>query len=199
MAARIKIRKGSPADAGLLAELMNAAGEGIPAYLWAQSAGPQADPIAYGARRVQRDEGAFSYANTHLAVIGDAPAGMLLSYHLPDPYELDAQADVPAIVRPALELEAHVPGSWYVNAVATGAPHRGRGVATALMRHAERLARKAGADRLSLIVAEQNAPARELYRRLGYAPVARRAVVAFPGFPHGGDWVLMGKDLPEAR
>ncbi len=193
MAARVGIRPGTPADGRFLAELMNAAGEGIPAHLWAELAGPGADSIACGAQRVQRGEGAFSYRNTHVAEVDRAPAGMLLSYRLPDPYEIEAQGDVPAIVRPALELESLVPGSWYVNAVATATALRGQGIATELMQYAERLAREAGAEAVSLIVAEGNTPAHRLYVGLGYQPVARRATVPFPGFPHAGDWLLMRK------
>ncbi|MEX0607632.1 MAG: GNAT family N-acetyltransferase [Halofilum sp. (in: g-proteobacteria)] len=48
---------------------------------------------------------------------------------------------------------------------------------------------------MSLIVAEQNSPARRLYERLGYRDAARRARMFFPGFPHEGDWLLMRKDL----
>ena len=59
------------------------------------------------------------------------------------------------------------------------------------MAHALRLAAAAHCRELSLIVAEQNLAAVALYRRLGYAAVARRPVVAVPGFGHGGDWVLM--------
>jgi ribosomal protein S18 acetylase RimI-like enzyme len=44
---------------------------------------------------------------------------------------------------------------------------------------------------MSLIVAGQNAPAVALYGRLGYLERARRPVVAFAGFEHGGDWILM--------
>lgn len=63
------------------------------------------------------------------------------------------------------------------------------------MARAERLAEEAGADTVSLIVAEQNSPARRLYERLGYRDAARRARMFFPGFPHEGDWLLMRKDL----
>lgn len=195
MTGAIRIRRGDVADSGLLAGLMNAAGEGIPAYLWSRMAGPETDPIEYGARRVQRSEGAFSYTNTHVALIGDAPAGMLLGYPLPDPYDLASLDDVPEVVRPALELESRVPGSWYVNAVATVESFRRRGVATALLRHAEDLAHAAGAPSVSLIVAEDNEGARRLYDALDFDTVARRATVAFPGCAHEGDWLLLAKTL----
>jgi hypothetical protein len=32
-----------------------------------------------------------------------------------------------------------------------------------------------------------------LYRRMGYAPIAREKVIEFPGCAHGGDWVLLVK------
>lgn len=191
MAAGIRIREGTADDSRQLAELMNAAGEGIPAYLWSQMAAPGVDPLDFGTRRVQQCEGGFSYTNTHVAVVDGAFAGMLLSYRLPDPYDLAAFDDVPEIVRPALELESLVPGFWYINAVATAEAFRGRGVATALLELAPRLARDAGAQTTSLIVAEENGRARRLYEKLGYATFARRLLVPFPGCPHGGDWLLM--------
>jgi ribosomal protein S18 acetylase RimI-like enzyme len=61
---------------------------------------------------------------------------------------------------------------------------------------AEEETRKAGARELSLIVAEDNAGARTLYEKIGYATVARRRIVPFPGCPHSGDWILMTKALP---
>jgi ribosomal protein S18 acetylase RimI-like enzyme len=195
MAEQIRIRKARPADARQLAELMNAAGEGIPAYLWARMAEPGEDPLEFGTRRVRRREGAFSYRNMQVAVVDEKSAGMLLSYRLPDPYDIDWDEDIPSIVQPAMELESLVPGSWYVNAVATVAAMRGRGIANALMARGERLAGEAGADVVSLIVAEQNSPARRLYERLGYRDAARRARTFIPGFPHEGDWLLMRKDL----
>jgi ribosomal protein S18 acetylase RimI-like enzyme len=48
---------------------------------------------------------------------------------------------------------------------------RGRGLATALIREMERLARAAGHEAIYLGVHEENAPARSLYERLGYRPI----------------------------
>ena len=90
MAGAVRIRKGTAADSGELADLMNQAGEGIPVYLWSQMAGPDVDPMTYGAQRVRRREGAFSYRNIQVATVDGALAGMLLAYRLPDPYDLAA-------------------------------------------------------------------------------------------------------------
>jgi ribosomal protein S18 acetylase RimI-like enzyme len=192
---RMTIRKAKVEDAPKLAELMNIAGEGIPAYLWECMAAPGEDVLAFGARRVARTEGGFSYTNACVAACDGVMAGMLLGYRLPEPYEVGSLDELPAVVRPLVELEALVPGSWYVNAVATEVAYRGQGVARKLMRRAERLAEASDAKALSLIVAEENARARRLYEKLGYEAIARRPIVQFPRCPHTGDWVLMKKEI----
>ena len=98
-----------------------------------------------------------------------------------------------------MELEAGAPGSWYINAIATFENHRGKGVARLLIEDAERQARSDGCDRLSLIVASENPGAKRLYEKLGYADVSAKPVIRFPGFAHGGDWVLMIKQSDAAQ
>jgi len=191
----LKIRKAKVEDAFKLAELMNIAGEGIPAYLWGRMADPNEDVMAFGGRRVARTEGSFSYTNAYVAIDDDAITGMLLGYQLPNPYETGSLDEIPSVVRPLVELESLVPGSWYVNAVATEPEYRGQGVGRKLMEWAEQVARSSGAGALSLIVAEENAGAKRLYEKLGYQVIARRSIVPFPRCPHAGDWVLMKKEL----
>jgi ribosomal protein S18 acetylase RimI-like enzyme len=139
--------------------------------------------------------GSFSYRNARICEIDGAVAGMLLSYALPDPYELPMANECPPVVRPLLELESKVPGSWYVNAIATHEPFRGRGVASALMATSEDLARAAAATSLSLIVSSENRLAHGLYLKLGFEAVESRPLVPFPGGPNGGEWLLMVKSL----
>ncbi len=165
-------------------------------YLWGGSVGPEGDPLEFGARVVSGTDGGFSYVNAQVAESGDEIVGMLLGYRLPDPHDVEPLNEAPAVVRPLLELEALVPGSWYVNAVAADPAWRGRGVGSALMQRAEELAVESGAHTLSLIVAEQNRGARRLYQRFGYTDVARRPLMPWPGCRHSGDWVLMAKPLP---
>lgn len=107
----LALRAATPNDGPVLAGLMNAAGEGIPAWLWSRNAAPGEDAMEYGARRVATDEGAFSYTNTLVIESGGVIAGMLLGYRLPDPYPDDALDDCPAVVRPLIELESQVPGA----------------------------------------------------------------------------------------
>lgn len=192
----IAMRKAGSEDGRELARLMSLAGEGIPAFLWSRVAGPGERAMEVGARRVGRAQGSFSHAHAHVAVISGDIAGMLLGYRPPDDHDVGALDDGPDVVRPLLELEAQAPGSWYVNALATVEEHRGHGIGTRLMRLVEDLARASGAEALSLIVAEGNAGAVRLYRRLGYTATAHRRIVPFPGCPHSGRWILMGKPVP---
>ena len=194
---KIMIRRAKVDDAPKLAELMNLAGEGIPAYLWQRMAEPDEDVMAFGARRVARTEGGFSYTNAYVAAIGNDIAGMLLGYKLPDPHDLPPMEDVPPVVRPLLELESLVPGSWYVNAVATDCAYRGQKIGRRLMELAEQLAGKSSAETVSLIVAEENAPAIGLYRKLGYQVIEQRKIVQYPECPHTGNWILMSKKIRE--
>jgi ribosomal protein S18 acetylase RimI-like enzyme len=188
---RFATRTATPADARLLATLVDLAGEGIPAFLWGQQAVPGQTPLDIGMQRAARAEGGFSYKKAWIAEVGGRAAGMLLGYPQPDPYETGPLDDLPPVVRPLVELEALSPGSWYVNAVAVLPDHRGAGVGSRLMALAKTSAGSAGCRDLSLIVAEDNRGAVALYRRLGYAEAARRQVVTYPGCRHGGDWLLM--------
>ena len=191
----MSIRNATVDDAEHLARLINLAGEGLPAFLWRRMAEPGQDPLAVGERRAAREEGSFSYRHARVFEISGSIAGMVLGYLLPDPYDIGAPEDYPAVVRPLVELESLVPGSWYVNAIATYEEFRGRGVATALMSACEEIARAARATKLSLIVAGENTGAHALYEKLGYRETGSRPLVTYPGGPQGGQWLLMVRNL----
>lgn len=192
----MNIRNARPEDAPALARLIDIAGEGIPSWLWSRSAESGQTAEQVGCERAAREEGGFSYRNARVCVDTSGHIiGMLLSYRQPDPYELPDLAELPAVVRPLVELEAAAPGTWYVNALATFPESRGLGAGTRLMGLAESMAREAGAPGLSLIVAEENAGAKRLYERLGYRVTARAPIVPWPGAAHGGDWLLMVRPL----
>ena len=56
-----------------------------------------------------------------------------------------------------------------VHDVAVASSHRGRGIAAQMFAEVEAIARERGACKLTLEVLDGNAPARALYRRLGFA------------------------------
>jgi ribosomal protein S18 acetylase RimI-like enzyme len=189
------IRPARKTDAPALAKLINIAGEGIPLWLWRQSAGNDEDAMSLGAQRAARETGGFSYRNAHVAEANGEVQAMLLGYRLAEPSGTDEPDELPAVVRPLVELESLAPGSWYVNAIATLDQARGRGLGTQLLALAHTLARESGAAVLSLIVASENRGAFRLYQRQGYETVSRRPVVPFPGCHFAGDWVLMTRPV----
>jgi len=191
------LKPASIAHAKDLAFLVNLAGEGLPYYLWQQAAAPDQDPFAIGEQRAQREQGGFSYRNAWVLDVNGRAVASLVGYPQASTAELMDQdsPDLPAPVRPLVRLEAKAPGSWYVNVLATYKEYRGRGFGNQLMEQAEALARAAGCPSLSLIVAEENTPAKTLYAKRGYAVVAREPIVPFPGCEQSGDWVLMVKAL----
>jgi len=194
----LEIRDAVKADAKDLAYLINLAGEGIPEYLWRGMVEASETPLEVGARRAAREEGSFSYTNARVCVESDVLLGMILSYRQPDPYEPGDLSDYPDVVRPLLVLEAQAPGSWYINAIATYEKHRGKGVARRLNEDAEVRARSYGCDRLSLIVASQNAGAKGLYDYRGFKEVGAMPIVPYPGCLHRGNWILMSKRIDNA-
>ncbi len=191
----MNIRDATTDDVKQLAFLINLAGEGLPEFQWRKMATKGQDPLVVGALRAEREEGFFSYRHARIVEINGQIAGMLLSYLLPDPYDIGELDSYPAVVKPLVELEAKVPGSWYVNAIATYEQFRGRGVASALMSACEDFAQTERATKLSLIVASENVGAHALYSKLGYQEIASRPLLVFPGGPEGGDWLLMVKNL----
>ncbi|MCL7941848.1 GNAT family N-acetyltransferase [Halomonas sp. ATCH28] len=191
----MRLRDAVRADARDLAYLINLAGEGLPEYLWGLMAEGGESPLAVGMQRAARQEGGFSYRYARVCIDRGRLVGMILAYRLPDAGAPEEPDDGPAVVEPLTHLEARVPGSWYINAIATLPAARRKGIGRLLMAQAEASAIAAGCDEMSLIVASENATARTFYRRLGFREVASLPVVPWPGCAHGGDWVLMARRL----
>ena len=189
-------RAATPDDATALAELINFAGEGMPLYLWKKLAEPGESAWDIGRARARRTEGAFSYRNAHVIEVGGRIAAMLLGYGLPD-QPVEIADDMPAMFVPLQELENIAPGSWYVNVLAAYPDHRGKGLGTKLLNLAEDLARAAGRQTMSIIVADANAGARRLYEKCGYIEVASRPMVKEDWVNPGENWVLLIKELSD--
>ncbi|MDR9438116.1 MAG: GNAT family N-acetyltransferase [Halomonas sp.] len=191
----MRLRDANRADARDLAYLINLAGEGLPEYLWGQMAEGGQLPLEVGAERADREEGGFSYRHARVCIDRGRLVGMIFAYRLPEAFAPEDLDDCPESVKPLLRLEARVPGSWYINGIATLPAARRKGVGRLLMAQAEASAIAAGCDLMSLIVASENRRARAFYRRLGFGEVTSLPLVPWPGCPHGGDWVLMTRHL----
>jgi len=176
-----------------LVALVDMAGEGYASYFWGTMAEAGQSPIEIGRARALRDEGSFSWRNAFVAEVDGTVAGGLIGYVIADPVDPADIARTPELVRPLAELEAEAPGHWYVNVLAVHPEFRGRGIAKALLAHADRLGRAAGARGMAISVASENTPAVTLYARSGYRPLTRRLLIPFPGYKRGGEWVLLTK------
>jgi ribosomal protein S18 acetylase RimI-like enzyme len=184
-------------DARALAQLIEIAGEGIPGYLWAQQARDGRTALDVGTERAARDDANFSYRNAVVAHLDGKVAGMLLAYRLPAPSaeDLAGLPDIPPLLRPLVELEYQVPGSFYVNALAVFEPYRGRGIGAALLAIAGTRAREAACGELSVQVFAENEGAHRLYQRSGYGIADRRPIVAHPCYPYSTEVLLLTRPV----
>jgi ribosomal protein S18 acetylase RimI-like enzyme len=176
-----------------MAELVNIAGEGLPLYVWTKMAEPGGSPWEIGQQRAKRDNGSFSCRNTILIEHDGGIASALVSYPLPDQPEPVDYEELPKIFVPLQELEDLVPGTWYINALATYPEHRGNGYGEKLLSIAEKMATDAGKAGMSLIVSDANSGARRLYERQGYTEVATRPMIKESWENPGQNWVLLEK------
>lgn len=191
----LQIRPARKSDAATMAALVDIAGEGLPSYFWSLMKEPGQSLIEFGRSRAARDTGAFSFRNGTVAEVEGEVAALLVDYPLDDPYEVGDLSDMPEFIRPLVRLEALAPGSWYVNILAAFPEFRGKGLGARLLAASEQRGRARSCPSMSIIVAGENAGAVRLYKRAGYRERAREGVVDFPGCPHGGDWILMTKEL----
>lgn len=191
----MEIRKATINDCRPIAELALIAGEGIPAYFWEQSKkDSNQETITVGAINAASECDNFSYRNTHLALIDNEIAGMLLAYRLPDSGSAEDLNEFPEFIRPLIELEQCVPNSFYVNMLATYPKYRNKGIGKKLMSIADRLAVGAGCTTISVEVFQQNEGALRLYQNLGYQVIEERNVIPHSCHPYEGKILLLIKN-----
>ena len=195
----IVIRPATPTDATHLACFIDMASNGLALQVWGTMKGPGQTLFEVGRSRALREEGSVSYRNGHMAELDSVVGGALVGYKIAEVHDRNYRTAgeknppaLPAFVETLVELEAMVPGHWYVNILATYPEHRGHGIGKALLTHAESVARTTEARGMAIIVASENRAARRLYESVGYTEKARRPSVA-PADHHAGDWVLLTK------
>ena len=177
-------------DGRALAELINFAGEGLPMHFWSTLAVPGQDAWSIGTARAaeQADNGRVIVIDE-----GGGVAAAMMGYPVPDdPPPVDPK--MPQMFRVLQELENKVPGTWYLNVLATYPRARGRGLGARLVRLAEDTARDQGLSGVSIIVADQNHGAMRLYERLGYREVKRAEMVKDEWESASEAWVLLLKE-----
>jgi ribosomal protein S18 acetylase RimI-like enzyme len=191
---RPSFRAATPEDAAVLAELVNYAGDGLPAYLWGKLAEPAETAWEVGRKRAAREQGAFSYRNATMIEHQGQGVGCLIGYEIADvPEPIDSA--MPAMFRPMQELENLAPGTWYVNVLAVLPSFRSHGFGTALLGLADDTGRTLAKRGMSVIVSDANAGGRRLYKRCGYREAARRPMVKDGWINDGQNWLLLTKAL----
>ena len=186
----VTIRPAVREDSAAIAELFLISSDGLAEYIWSGIDAPGRSLLEVGTQRYAREGVAFSYRNCRMATIGDAIAGMVHSFEMP---ESDGVETDP-VLRPYAELED--PGSLYISGIAVHSDYCNAGIGTLLLGAAHDEARRLGLPRVSLICFEQNAGAMRLYRRHGYEEVDRRPLVPHPTLHYtDGDAILLIKPV----
>lgn len=188
-------RAAVPDDASAMAELVNMAGEGLPFYLWSKMAEPGQTVMDVGISRAIREVGGFSYRNTVVREADGRVASALIGYSLDEDPEAIEYAELPPMFVPLQRLEDRVPGTWYVNVLATYPDYRGKGYGRELLSIAESLAHEAGSKGMSIIVADTNQMARRLYENFGFEEQYQLPMVKEDWQHPGKNWVLLLKEF----
>ena len=196
----LSLRPAKKDDASDMAVLADMAGHGLPAWIWASGGDKEfTSALEAGRARALRETGAFSWRNAQIAELDGRVAGLLVGYRQPDIAEAADLDELPAPIRPIVDLEAQAPGTWYVNMIAVFSECRRFGVGRMLMHEAQSRATASAATGLSLIVEDTNAAAAAFYDRIGFKQADTRPYIPFPGGPDASRWVLMIKSLQAGR
>lgn len=187
-------RKATEEDADVLAQLVNAAGEGLAEYIWIKIArsfpGPdKPDPWEIGIKRQAKM--ALKGKVIVLEAEGEPAAG-LTGYAIPQVPE-PIPANMPEMFIPLQELENTAPNTWYINVLAALPRHRSKGYGSKLLKLSEDIARNDNLSGLSLIVADNNFRARNLYERSGFIEESRKPVIRENWATEAQEWVLLTK------
>jgi ribosomal protein S18 acetylase RimI-like enzyme len=156
----------------MILRIVDLASEGVVPMMWAEFAPEGMQAADVGQSLIAAEEGPFSYRFGHLAESDGSVVAGLIGYPLPEE-PVPPDPDTPPAFLPVEDMVNLAPGRWYINFVATLSEHCGCGHATALMEHAEALARQRGCRGLALIVAATNDAAVGLYDKLGFSETAR--------------------------
>ena len=194
------IRPATREDATHLACFVDMASEGLALHLWETMKGPGQTLFEVGRSRALREDGWFSFRNSHMAEVDMAVGGALVGYKIAEVHDHEYRRGgdkdappLPAFIKSLVELEAMVPGHWYVNILATYPEYRGQESARLCSCTPKGLGLTTAARGMAVIVASENSKARQLYESVGYTEKASRPLVAFQGFHHGGEWLLLTK------
>src|SRR5262245_23579060 len=159
-------------------------------------ADPGQSAIEVGRKRIRSSEESPSHFSRWIVLsIANEVAGAFIAHQLTGPHEAKDLQDLPVVYAPMLELEKEAVGSWYIMTLAVFPEFRNKGLGTTMLQHAEKLAKDAGYNQLSIIVLSDNTSALRLYERFGFNESARKPFIPFPPSQDTGEWVLLKKQI----
>ncbi len=188
-------RNATKEDCRSIAELAEIAGEGIPSYFWSLSAEEGQDSLDVGENKAASETDNFSYHNTTMVILDGNIVAMMLAYRLPETEDAEDLNELPKLIRPLVELEQCVPGTYYINMIAVFPDYRNMGIGSKLMYLANQLAKKSGCDTLSIELFEQNEGALRLYQRQGFEIIESRPVVPHSCYPYDTNVLLLTRSV----
>ncbi len=150
------------------------------------------DPIQYGVfgeeykvflmEAFKKKKNIFSFQNTAFYVENNEIAGMILGFPLPPTFVEELHTaflmikrlgkfiipNLPLFLKASKQLELKPSGEYYVNNLAVFEKFRRKGIAKKLLEYSENVASQKNCHVISLYVKEDNLPAFNLYKKLGY-------------------------------
>lgn len=176
----LRLRQAMPEDAKAAAPLIvNAIGE-IANHMTAEQ--EQEAVLEKVEAMVRGEHTRHSYRFTYIAEMDGAVAGLLVLYHGSKAEALDRYLYNELKKRGhdrTIEAEAHL-DEWYIDTVSVDPAFQGKGIGSALFRHAEELVAKTGGGKLALNVDIGKEGAIRLYHRLGYAIAEPWSIIGEP-------------------
>ncbi|WP_318509086.1 GNAT family N-acetyltransferase [Bacillus sp. T3] len=114
----------------------------------------------------------LSFQNTIIADVLDEVVGLIITYPGDDASGLD-EPILSRLRKKRRNQEIYFdkeaePGDYYIDTVSVNPKFQGYGIGTALIKEAEKVAKRMGFSRVSLNVANDNPTAKALYKKLGY-------------------------------
>jgi ribosomal protein S18 acetylase RimI-like enzyme len=165
----LAIRQAQPKDAEVLAPLIINAIGGIANHMTAEEE-PEA-VLQKVETMVRGQRTRHSHRFTYVAEADGSVAGVLVLYHGSEAEALDRYLYDKLKEQGhdrTIEREAHL-DEWYIDTVSVDPRFQGKGIGSALFRHAEALVSNKGGGKLALNVDTGKEGAIRLYHRLGYA------------------------------
>ncbi|KQV27981.1 acetyltransferase [Rhizobium sp. Root1203] len=191
MGSFVSLRPAVREDAAELAVLVDIASHGFASWLWLTDLGNGGGdtPLELGRRKMRRDEGRGAWGDAVIAEAYGEIAGAAIGYGLGEGIR-DIQPDHPAL-KPVIDLQKMVIGSWFIETLAVYSHLRGIGIASRIL---EDQIERAGKLPVSLITAGYNEAALTLYGKNGFSETARIDAVSFFESSRKHEWVLFTRD-----